>query len=61
MSNYNVFNTTSPTTVPITKGYALPSNRDFQQLSAVFQRGNSFVHLGIETSVLRENKTRNRR
>jgi hypothetical protein len=36
LSNRNVFNTTGPTTVPITKGYALPSNRDFQQLSAVF-------------------------
>ena len=59
--NRNVFNTTGPTTVTITPGYALPSDPDFQQPSAVFKGGNSFADLGIETSVLRENKTRNRR
>ena len=39
LSNQNVFDTTGPTTVAITQGYGLPSNRDFQQLSAVFNGG----------------------
>jgi len=59
LSNRNVFNTTGPTTVTITQEYALPSKSRFPAALGSLQLGNSFADLGIETSVLRENKTRN--
>ena len=48
LSNRNVFNTTGPTTVTITQGYALPSNPYFQQPSAVFNGGIRSLTLGLK-------------